>query len=69
MGDEFLKSWIISKNLALHIFKYYSEDDDDNAFIVFIKSHFKLKSSNQKMKSSLRNILKVGRKAQIGKTN
>jgi len=68
VGDEFIKSWTISKNLGLHIFNYYLEDDDDNSFVVYIKSHFKIRSSNLKKKrETVGNFLKFGRIIKIDK--
>jgi hypothetical protein len=61
VGDKFIKSWTISKNLGLHIFKYYLEDDDVISFVIFIKSHFEIKSSNFKNRENVGNHLKVGR--------
>jgi hypothetical protein len=64
VGDEFIKSWTVSKNLALHISKMYS-DDDDNKIIIFIKEHFALRSSNLKKKRDGFNVLKMGQDSQL----
>jgi hypothetical protein len=64
VGDEFIKSWTVSKNLALHISKMYSEDDD-NKIIIFIKEHFALRSSNLKKKRNGFNVLKMGQDSKL----
>ena len=67
VGDEFIKSWTVSKNLALHISKMYS-DDDENKIIIFIKEHFALRSSNLKKKNTGFNVLKMGQDSKLENT-